>query len=91
MNADLERAILALVDPEGIDGGIVYDDPHVRLSEVMAVIDSAGVLEPIAADVLDDYLRRYWPTHEGAATRRSRVDSILNRVRSARLAGEEPE
>jgi len=34
-----EAAVRGLLLPEGIDGGIVYEDPHLRLSEVLAVVD----------------------------------------------------
>ena len=85
MNTDLERALLALVDPDGIDGGIVYADPHVRLSEVMAALDDVPPAGRMRAVILD-YLTAYWPVPISKAALMARADSLV-----ARLAREETE
>jgi hypothetical protein len=59
-------------EARSIDGGIVYEDPHVRLSEVLAAIDA----------VVDGYLWAFWEPSEGEMQRRARTNSIVHRVES---------
>jgi hypothetical protein len=93
MRLEYEAAIRALVQEEGIDGGVVYEDPHVRLSDVLAVIDSWGRVPvvqetnedafwDIAREAVAEYIEHYWPTDEGQLTRLARAESIVNRIRS---------
>jgi len=92
-----EAAVRGLLLPEGIDGGIVYEDPHLRLSEVLAVVDSLIPVKQVVvveretlAVVLDEYLGAYWPVPEGRLNREARVASILNRLRAALETPGEP-
>ena len=101
MKLEHEAAILALVQPDGIDGGVVYEDQHVRLSEVLTVIDSWGSTHipeyelagddvwNVVRDAVAEYIERHWPVDEGQLTRMARAESLVNRIRQI-LEPEEP-